>query len=42
MKKLAIDEIEFLQQMFIEEEEEFNKNFDSFMEELDKYYHNKF
>ena len=41
MKKLTRDEIKFLQLMLTEEEEEFNKNFNSFMEQLDEEYRNR-
>lgn len=41
MKKLTRDEIKFLQLMIQEDEKEFNKNFNSFMEQLDEEYRNR-
>ena len=38
MKILTRDEKEFLQLMIQEDEKEFNKNFNSFMEQLDEEY----
>mgnify|MGYP001081828828 FL=1 len=41
MKILTRDEKEFLQLMIQEDEKEFNKNFNSFMEQLDEEYRNR-
>ena len=41
MKKLTRDEKEFLNLMIQEDEKEFNKNFNSFMEQLDEEYRNR-